>query len=164
MSAADFDVLDLIEHAPQKIFAPRFESEGESFGLELTAYSRADIQKIRQKGIKRIFDRKNREYRDEVDDDKIQAQLADAIQSWSGLTGNKLATFCRRNPNVSIDGRREILDRELPCDPRTKAFMLKYAVCVREGGGMLGFADWVFEQLTGAAEEMAVIEQKKETG
>lgn len=158
------DVLKLIEDAPQKILTPTFESEGESFKLELAAYSRAEIQKLRRKGIRRVFDRKNREWRDEPDDDKIQEELAKAIHGWEGLTGSKLAHYCRKNPNISIDGRREAMESEIPCDLRYRQFILKHAVCLRDGGTMLGFADWVLEQLTGAADEMAVIEEKKEAG
>ena len=154
------EILKLIADAPLKVVPVHFESDGEEFDLELQAFSRAELQKLRRKGIKPIFDREARAWRDEADDDRIQEFLADtAIKSWTGLTGTKLAHFCRHT--VNLDGNREDLEKELPCTLEVRRFILKHAMYARKSGIPIGFADWLLEQLTGAAEEIGVVEEEK---
>jgi hypothetical protein len=161
MSADSTAILELIAAAPARVTTAHFESEGEGFDLTLRLFSRADLERIRKACMRRVFDRDARQVVDNVDERKLREYLAThAIVDWDGLTGHKLAVFARRN--VALNGNAEALRTALPFDQKVAIFLLEQAVCIRDSG-TVGFGDWLWEQVTGAAETFAQVDAEKKT-
>ena len=80
------------------------------------------------------------------------------MASWDGLTGAKLAVFCRRK--VDLNGNAAALEQPLPCDMPVRLFLLEHAVAVK-ATGLVSFGDWLWEQLTGAADIIADQDEEK---
>ena len=161
-AASPIDVLALIADAPAIQMRATFESEGETFDLTLALFDRARVQQIQRAVMVKEFERGGR-VSEHVDDRKLRQLLTPSVLSWSGLTGRKLAVYCRKAlPPVHVNGHADALAKELPCEPRTVQFLMEHALAVRPDGTR-GFTDWLWEQLTGAADKLAAVEAEKKS-
>lgn len=134
------DLRDFLSTAPKRVIRETFGSGDTAFEVELRLCSRADLDSMRKKATKKVLDRTTRQFRDEVDVERLREYLRDqCILNWTELTFAKVAQLCNRAaPDAAV------AKTAIPASSNNKQALLDEA---------LGFEDWVWERVTSLAEE-----------
>jgi hypothetical protein len=138
---------EILDGAENRVTRETF-GEGElSFTVELRCITKTDLEVMRKKAVKRVWDKASRSHKDEVDADAMRAYVRDrCINDWSGLTVAKLCGLC----NKSVPGPlRDKAKDQVDFTPENADAMLKQ---------VMGFEEWVWEKVTALADELAQID------
>lgn len=145
------DLKEFLAAAPKRVVREVFGDGDTAFEVELRLCSRADLETMRKQATKRVLDKPTRQYREELDVEKLRHYLRDhCITNWSDLNFAKAAALCNRSlPNGQF---QEWGPQPVPCSAQNRQMLLEEAI---------GFEDWVWEKATALAEVREQIEQEK---